>query len=660
MKRGAIKIAAIYTTIRLLWIALSDRFVFWLHRSNDVRTILFLSSAKGFFYVIFTAFILYKLINRNTARIIASEQQYRSYFEANPTAMFIMDLATLRIISVNDAAIKQYGYGAEEFLTLTAQDIRPSADHEKLTSTLKNLHDGINQTGVWRHNKKDGSIIYVDISSNLMKSHDNKHVMVMAKDVTTQLLYEQQLEEANVQLTDLNKKLIRQSKILKEAQDISKLGGWQLYMDTMELKRSEGIYNILDFADANETEPMANFIAHLHPDDREHFIEKKALLENHGIDMNMSLRVFNDNGSMRYIHQLANMKYRDGKPYRIDGSMQDITESKEKDILLKNALNRYDLVALATEDMLYEFDIVNNKVSYAQHHGYFAHIDMMSETDPSAKWLSLVHPADVAKVIAANQGALANGAEKYQCEYRMDCGKGNYRYVADQACIVYDENKKALRMIGAVRDIHALKMTSDENRQLGEIVNKISNMVMITDVDTHVTWVNHAFEKFTGYSLKELRGLRPAQYLHGENTDPLLVDEIAARAEKWTAFSAELPIATKSGGKLWATADFTPLFDSHNEPKGYITIYSDISSLKEKEESIIKQNMVLRDIAWNESHTVRKPLATILGLIELMRVSTSEDKKQTCFEYINISALELDDMIREQSSRIDDVSVKGG
>ncbi|HEY6660817.1 MAG TPA: PAS domain S-box protein, partial [Pyrinomonadaceae bacterium] len=57
-----------------------------------------------------------------------SEAQYRLLFEANPQAMWVYDLATLRFLAVNDAAVHHYGYSREEFLDMTIKDIRPAGD----------------------------------------------------------------------------------------------------------------------------------------------------------------------------------------------------------------------------------------------------------------------------------------------------------------------------------------------------------------------------------------------------------------------------------------------------------------------------------------------------------------------------------------------------
>ena len=66
-----------------------------------------------------------------------SEAQYRLLFESNPQAMWVYDLATLRFLAVNCAAVRHYGYSRTEFLDMTIMDIRPPEDVKLPKITLR-------------------------------------------------------------------------------------------------------------------------------------------------------------------------------------------------------------------------------------------------------------------------------------------------------------------------------------------------------------------------------------------------------------------------------------------------------------------------------------------------------------------------------------------
>src|SRR5690242_7628279 len=94
-----------------------------------------------------------------------SEERYRVFFEANPHPTWIYDLNTLVILDVNPAAIRNYGYSREEFLSLTIKDIRPREDVPAMLESIAKISSG-EASGLWKHRKKDGTLIDVEITSH--------------------------------------------------------------------------------------------------------------------------------------------------------------------------------------------------------------------------------------------------------------------------------------------------------------------------------------------------------------------------------------------------------------------------------------------------------------------------------------------------------------
>src|SRR5689334_22578637 len=113
-----------------------------------------------------------------------SEAQYRLLFEANPQAMWVYDLTTLRFLAVNDAAVRHYGYSRSEFLDMTIKDIRPAEDVKLLEDYLASDDAAINEAGEWRHRKKDGTEINVEITSSRLTFGGRAAELVLVHDVT--------------------------------------------------------------------------------------------------------------------------------------------------------------------------------------------------------------------------------------------------------------------------------------------------------------------------------------------------------------------------------------------------------------------------------------------------------------------------------------------
>lgn len=125
-----------------------------------------------------------------------SEQQYRLLFESNPHPMWVFDQQTLAFLAVNDAAVRHYGYSRDEFRDLTIKDIRPPEDVQALQEHLEARPPGRGSAGTWRHQKKDGTVITVEITSHDLVWQHGPARMVLAVDVTERRSLERQLQQA--------------------------------------------------------------------------------------------------------------------------------------------------------------------------------------------------------------------------------------------------------------------------------------------------------------------------------------------------------------------------------------------------------------------------------------------------------------------------------
>ncbi|MBI5075759.1 MAG: PAS domain S-box protein [Nitrospirae bacterium] len=125
-----------------------------------------------------------------------SAKDYRLLFDSNPHPMWVYDLETLSFLAVNDAAVKHYGYTKDEFLHMTIKDIRPPEDVPALLENISRVTEGMNEAGIWRHRKKDNSIIYVEIMSHTLDFSGRQSKVVLASDLTERMKLEEQLRHA--------------------------------------------------------------------------------------------------------------------------------------------------------------------------------------------------------------------------------------------------------------------------------------------------------------------------------------------------------------------------------------------------------------------------------------------------------------------------------
>src|SRR6266567_5769846 len=129
-----------------------------------------------------------------------SEKQYRLLFTANPHPMWVFDRETLRFLTVNDAAIQHYGYSLNEFLSMTIRDIRPPEDMGRFLAVIGSHDRRVSNREPWKHRKKDGTIIDVEISSQTITFRAVEAVLVLAHDVTAQRRVEAEVRDSKEQL----------------------------------------------------------------------------------------------------------------------------------------------------------------------------------------------------------------------------------------------------------------------------------------------------------------------------------------------------------------------------------------------------------------------------------------------------------------------------
>ncbi|PYQ50625.1 MAG: hypothetical protein DMF78_15225 [Acidobacteria bacterium] len=134
-------------------------------------------------------------------RLKESEEQYRLLFENNPHPMWVHDIDTLAFLAVNDAALRHYGYTRDEFLSMTALDIRPPeevAAFKKQYEERRATHGSASfiSTHPYKHRKKDGTIMQVDIAANAIAFAGREARLVLATDVTEKQTLEKQLVRA--------------------------------------------------------------------------------------------------------------------------------------------------------------------------------------------------------------------------------------------------------------------------------------------------------------------------------------------------------------------------------------------------------------------------------------------------------------------------------
>jgi PAS domain S-box-containing protein len=139
---------------------------------------------------------LAKLAERDRLRVgVERDRHYRLLFESNPDPMWFYGVESLAILEVNDAALREYRYSREEFLAMTIADLRPPEDIPAMRESVANspVQD---RSGPWRHVRKDGTLLLVEITSHAITFRGERARFVVARDVSERERLQSQLRQS--------------------------------------------------------------------------------------------------------------------------------------------------------------------------------------------------------------------------------------------------------------------------------------------------------------------------------------------------------------------------------------------------------------------------------------------------------------------------------
>jgi PAS domain S-box-containing protein len=171
---------------------------YWIYRQEEdaERRLLTASAYLGLVFLATAgvAFHLARKQERLAGSIAQSEESHRLLFDSSPLPLWVFDLETRRFLAVNEAAARHYGYTREEFLAMAVTDIRPPEDVPRFLELLAETGARLRGNEAWRHRKKDGSVIDVEIYSHRLTFAGRPASLVMVNDVSELRRHRQELQ----------------------------------------------------------------------------------------------------------------------------------------------------------------------------------------------------------------------------------------------------------------------------------------------------------------------------------------------------------------------------------------------------------------------------------------------------------------------------------
>lgn len=197
----------------------------------------------------------------------------------------------------------------------------------------------------------------------------------------------------------------------------------------------------------------------------------------------------------------------------------------------------------------------------------------------------------------------------------------------------------------------------EETKQL---LNNSSIYYLISvDMNSHYAYLNNRYKNVFNEIHGDLVGQHYSKTMHPEDLETCAKVSEQCFQHPDQTFPAIIRKHDGKGGYVFTQWEYKAMFDANNQPAGIFCLGNDITefmntsiSLKETRKSLKVAQVTLEEIAYIQSHVVRKPIANILGLALLLENMEVDDTVKSIIELINLSTKELDEVINGMHKKI--------
>jgi len=421
-------------------------------------------------------------IKKSRAALVESEKLYHYLFENNPVPIIIWDFETLQFIDCNDEATRKYGYSKEEFKQLTLRDIRPVEDIPLINEiTYSEQAYGQYERKVWRHLKKNGELMYMDVQGELIDYNGRRAAIVIAQDVT-ETHYYHELDTLEKQVLEYS---ARNEKSLKDIIGFYLAGIESLHTgikcSVLEKRHDKlfmlaapnlppGFWEFPDgflIGDQNGACGTAAYskekviIANMTADDR--FKNYRERIVDYPLKGCWSYPVMDSNNEVMATFALYCFEARlpsqqeENTVERATHLLRIILENHRRHQALQLTNERFEYVMEATFDVIWDWNLETNSVYYSNNmQKLFGH-QSGTNYDNLPFFFENVHPEDRERAVLYPDQVINGNMIHWTQEYRFRKANGEYANILGRGIVIRDENGIGKRMIGAMQDISTLR-----------------------------------------------------------------------------------------------------------------------------------------------------------------------------------------------------------
>ncbi len=370
------------------------------------------------------------------------------------------------------------------------------------------------------------------------------------------------------------------------------------------------------------------------------------------------------NGEVFYVHIYSHAIVFDNTPARLSfivdvhEKLQADKQNKELNALIKEQKEQLDEILYSINDAIWSRRADTNELIYANnaYHKLYDYTPENIETDNDFV-LDRIYPEDREILLGGMRDVRAEG--KTEIVYRFYHKDGSLRTLKATAIYKKGINGKPDTVDGITTDISKEKELYDAIRnsehKLLSTINNTKDLIWTVDTNLRIIFCNKPYQdhfyKIAGVVLEE--GDYALGNWHSEAFITKRKKEYE-RALNGESFTTVIEEKTKDGIQ-YNEISSNPVFDHHGKIIGVNCIVRDVTEQRMQLLKIQRQNDMLKEIAWIQSHKVRGPVASILGLISLVKHEQETPHNTEIIEMLRNATNELDTIIREVVAKTNDI-----
>lgn len=287
------------------------------------------------------------------------------------------------------------------------------------------------------------------------------------------------IREQLQELRELNQKLAakasERSRALEAAQALTHLGSWEFDIASGDISWSDELYRIYGLKPQERQVGFEEFMGMIHPMDREHVSSVISASFQSGKPFEFEHRIVLPTGEIRSLFGAGKVVTdKQGKPLRMVGTSQDITERRASELALMQSDERFRTVTKATHDLVYDLNLETGEIWFNEalqsEYGYTKQKGGRS----LEWWLGRIHPEDLGEVEEQIHQSPKRRQQTWQAEYRFQKADGSYVVVRNRAFVLRDASSRPSRIIGSCQDITRQKQL---DRAKDEFISLVSHQL---------------------------------------------------------------------------------------------------------------------------------------------------------------------------------------